>query len=75
MFFEVKPDGTKGRERYLAEARALKERLVTMSGFINVERFTNETVALIEGSNAAGGTHWQVIRDYGMHDRLQAPRE
>lgn len=31
-------------------------------------------VALIESAGSPG-THWQVIRDYGMHDRRQAPRE
>jgi len=156
VFFEVKPNGTKGQEQYLAEARALKERLATMSGFIDVERFRNETrpgwllsfsrwrdesalvawrevfehraaqekgrhgvfedyrirvarqvetggdfvfaagepsvgagdtqafvsindqsrhVTLNENPAAAAGVHWHVIRDYGMHDRHQAPRE
>lgn len=30
-------------------------------------------VTLVEGGDRLDGTHWQVIRDYGMHDRRQAP--
>ena len=156
VFFEVKPNGSKGQEQYLAEASRLKPLLAKMSGFIDVERFTSETrpgwllsfsrwrdesalvawrevfehraaqekgrqgvfedyrirvarqvetggdfvlaaasvpagaadtqlfvsindrtrhVTLVENPGAASGTHWQVIRDYGMHNRNQAPRD
>ena len=155
VFFEVKPNGPKGRDAYLAEAQALRSKLSTMSGFISIERFNNQTrpgwllslsqwrdesalvgwrevfehrvaqdkgrhgifedyrirvarqvadggdfvllnetgtdvppaaqhfvgiaapehrVALSEDARAVAGSHWQVIRDYGMHDRRQAPR-
>jgi pimeloyl-ACP methyl ester carboxylesterase/heme-degrading monooxygenase HmoA len=43
VFFEVKPKGEKGREAYLAEARVLRSQLVTMSGFVSVERFDNRS--------------------------------
>ncbi len=32
-------------------------------------------VKLVEDPALATGTHWQVIRDYGMHERRQAPHE
>lgn len=32
-------------------------------------------VALSEARNTLSGTHWQLIRDYGMYDRRQAPHQ
>jgi hypothetical protein len=31
-------------------------------------------IALVEGSSPESGTHWEIIRDYGMHERASAPR-
>jgi heme-degrading monooxygenase HmoA len=156
VFFEVKPNGDGGRKAYLDTAGALRSKLDTISGFVSIERFDNESrpgwllslshwrdeaalitwrevfehrvaqekgrhgvfadyrirvarqvaaggdltvadetncgpgtgtqrfaslstpghrVALIEGGGLPGGTHWQVIRDYGLHQRRQAPHE
>jgi hypothetical protein len=33
------------------------------------------TVALVESPDVSAGSHWQVIRDYGLHQRREAPRE
>jgi pimeloyl-ACP methyl ester carboxylesterase/heme-degrading monooxygenase HmoA len=159
VFFEVKPQGESGRKAYLAEAGALRSQLITMSGFVSVERFDNRTrpgwllslslwrdeaaliawrevfehrvtqekgrhgifedyrirvtrqvadggdLTLLQDTEAnagaggtqhfvsitapehrvvladekdaptRGGTHWKVIRDYGMHERRQAPHQ
>jgi pimeloyl-ACP methyl ester carboxylesterase/heme-degrading monooxygenase HmoA len=43
VFFEVKPNGTAGREAYLATAHELRSRLDAMRGFVSVERFENQS--------------------------------
>ena len=156
VFFEVKPNGAKGKEEYLDTAKALRSHLETMSGFLGIERFDNKTrpgwvlslsrwrdeaslvawrevfehrtaqekgrhgvfedyrirvarqveqggnftfvegaapaggatsqtfeslneqghtVALVESPDLAVGTHWQVIRDYGLNERREAPHD
>ena len=156
VFFEVKPNGDKGKQQYLDTAKALKAHLETMSGFLGIERFENKTrpgwvlslsrwrdeaslvawrevfehrtaqesgrhgvfedyrirvarqvehggnftfvegatpagsadtqtfeslsdqghvVALVESSDLPTGTHWQVIRDYGLNQRREAPHQ
>ena len=156
VFFEVKPNGDKGRQEYLETAKALKAHLETMSGFLGIERFDNKTrpgwvlslsrwrdeaaiiawrevfehrtaqekgrhgvfedyrlrvakevdhggnltfvegaapestataqtfsslseaahtATLVESADLTVGSHWQVIRDYGLHDRREAPHE
>lgn len=156
VFFEVKPNGDKGRQQYLETAKALKDHLETMSGFLSIERFDNKTrpgwvlslsrwrdeaaiiawrevfehrtaqergrhgvfedyrlrvakevdhggnltfvegaapestataqtfnslseaghsVTLVESADLTVGSHWQVIRDYGLHDRREAPHD
>lgn len=156
VFFEVKPNGDRGKQEYLDTAKALRAHLETMSGFLGIERFDNKTrpgwvlslsrwrdesslvawrevfehrtaqengrhgvfddyrirvarqvdrggnftfidgtapagnattqsfeslskpghsVALVESPDLAVGSHWQVLRDYGLHDRREAPHE
>ena len=156
VFFEVKPNGDKGKQEYLDTAKALKSHLETMSGFLGIERFDNKTrpgwvlslsrwrdeaslvawrevfehrtaqekgrhgvfedyrirvakqvehggnftfvegarpagnaitqtfeslseqghtVELVESPDVTTGTHWQVIRDYGLRERREAPHE
>ena len=43
VFFEVKPQGQKGREAYLAQARALRSNLATIGGFVSIERFESRS--------------------------------
>jgi hypothetical protein len=33
------------------------------------------SVALVETPDVAAGSHWQVIRDYGLHERREAPHD
>jgi hypothetical protein len=49
-------------------------------GAANAQQFTslseaNHRVALVETPTLVNGTHWQVVRDYTLRDRRQAPRE
>ncbi|RYZ12820.1 MAG: antibiotic biosynthesis monooxygenase [Comamonadaceae bacterium] len=103
VIFEVRPAAGQ-RERYLQIAAALRDELVTMDGFISIERFQslNEPDKLLSLSfwrdeaalsgwrrreahrraQSAGRDHVfedyrlriaEVVRDYGMTDRDQAP--
>ena len=50
------------------------------SGATNAQDFTsltetNHRITLVETPKLVKGSHWQVIRDYGLRDRRQAPRK
>jgi heme-degrading monooxygenase HmoA len=83
VIFEVEPAPAR-RQDYLDTAQALRASLDEVDGFISVERFTSITHPgrLLSLSQAAGrdGVFCDyrlrvahVVRDYGMHQRAEAP--
>ena len=63
-----------GGEFTLLDSRSPRVGTGEIQAFVSLTE-ANHVVALVESPNLTGGSHWQIVRDYGMHDRHQAPHD
>ena len=78
VIFEVQPAPGQ-QDAYLGAAAALRPLLEQIDGFISIERFESLSAPQKAGRERIFDNYRlrvaAVVRDYGMHDRNQAPAD